>query len=256
MRLFGYLKEAILLKDKVTLITGGGRGIGRELALKFAAEGSDIGIFEINEESTKTVVSQIHAMGRRSIGLGVDVRRLTEAEEGINKILDKFGRIDILINNAGITKDNLVLRMEEKDWDTVVEVNLKGTFNCIKAVARHMLKARSGRIINIASVIGLIGNAGQTNYAASKAGIIGLTKSIAKEFASRGITCNAIAPGFIQTEMTKSLPEDVKNKMLSLIPMGSFGAPIDVAEAALFLAGRGAGYITGQVIVVDGGMVM
>lgn len=246
----------MLLKDKVALITGGGRGIGREIALKFSSQGCDIAILELNEESTKPVVSEIEAMARVAIGLGVDVRRLAQVEEGINKILDKFGRIDILINNAGITKDGLILRMEEKDWDNVLEVNLKGSFNCIKAAARHMLKAKSGRIINIASIIGIMGNAGQANYAASKAGIIGLTKSIAKEFASRGITCNAIAPGFIQTDMTKSLPEDVKNKMLSLIPLGKLGEPVDVAEAALFLASAGAGYITGQVIVVDGGMVM
>lgn len=246
----------MLLKDKVALITGGGRGIGREIALKFSSQGCDIAIFELNEESTKPVVSEIEVMARVAIGLGVDVRRLAQVEEGINKILDKFGRIDILINNAGITKDGLILRMEEKDWDNVLGVNLKGSFNCIKAAARHMLKAKSGRIINIASIIGIMGNAGQANYAASKAGIIGLTKSIAKEFASRGITCNAIAPGFIQTDMTKSLPEDVKNKMLSLIPLGKLGEPVDVAEAALFLASAGAGYITGQVIVVDGGMVM
>lgn len=246
----------MLLKGKVTVVTGGGRGIGREIALRFAQEGSDIGIFELNEEFTEEITRTLQEMGRQAVGVGVNVGNFTQVKEGINKILDKFGRIDILINNAGITKDALILSMEEQDWDRVIEVNLKGAFNCIKAASRAMLKAKSGKIINIASIIGLIGNAGQANYAASKAGIIGLTKSVAKEFASRGITCNAIAPGFIQTDMTKNLPEDVKQKMLFMIPLGRFGAPSDVSEAALFLAGEGANYITGQVIIVDGGMVM
>jgi 3-oxoacyl-[acyl-carrier protein] reductase len=177
-------------------------------------------------------------------------------EAGINKILEKMGKVDILVNNAGITKDNLVLRMSQAEWDAVINVNLKGTFNCIKAVSRPMVKQRSGRIISIASIIGLMGNAGQANYAASKAGIIALTKTIAKELASRNINANAVAPGFIQTEMTAKLPEDIKKKMLEAIPLAKLGTPQDVANLCLFLASDESSYITGQVITVDGGMVM
>jgi 3-oxoacyl-[acyl-carrier protein] reductase len=190
------------------------------------------------------------------LALTMDVTDYTKVEEAVNKILDKFGKVDILVNNAGITKDNLLLRMSQQEWDAVLDVNLKGTFNCIKAVSRPMIKRREGRIINIASIIGIIGNAGQANYSASKAGIIALTKTAAKELAGRNVNVNAIAPGFIQTEMTAKLPEDLKNKMKGAIPLNKFGTPGDVAAVCLFLATGDSGYITGQTIVVDGGMVM
>jgi 3-oxoacyl-[acyl-carrier protein] reductase len=186
----------------------------------------------------------------------MDVTDYAKVEEAVNKILDKFAKIDILVNNAGITKDNLLLRMSQPDWDAVLNVNLKGTFNCIRAVSRVMIKQRSGRIVSIASIIGLIGNPGQANYSASKAGIIALTKTAAKELASRNINVNAVAPGFIQTDMTAKLPEELKQKMLSAIPMNKLGSPDDVANVCLFLASDDSGYITGQAIVVDGGMVM
>lgn len=244
------------LKDKVALITGAGRGIGREIALLFAQEGSSLAICDINLESAEATAKEIGALGRQALGIAADVTSVASVDETINKILDKFGKIDILVNNAGITRDNLMLRMPEADWDAVINVNLKGTFNVSKSVSKVMLKQRQGKIINIASIIGLIGNAGQANYAASKAGIIGLTKSTAKELAPRNICVNAVAPGFIQTDMTAKLPEDIKEKMLKNIPLGKFGTASDVAKTCLFLAGGESDYITGQVIVVDGGMVM
>ncbi|MCX6353279.1 MAG: 3-oxoacyl-[acyl-carrier-protein] reductase [Candidatus Aureabacteria bacterium] len=245
-----------MLDGKVALITGAGQGIGREIALSFAREGAHLAFFDCDEAGLEKVGAEASALGRRVATAVVDVRNSSQVDESVNKIIDSLGQIDILINNAGITKDNFLLRMREEDWDAVIAVNLKGAYNMVKAVARPMLKRRAGRIINIASIIGLIGNAGQANYAASKAGIIGLTKSVAKELASRGITANAIAPGFIQTRMTDVLPEEVKQKMLQGIPLGRFGTPEDVAKVALFLASNLAEYITGQVIVVDGGMVM
>jgi len=245
-----------MLEGKVALITGAGQGIGREIALSFAREGAHLALFDCDAAAIEKVGAEASALGRRVVTAVVDVRNSSQVEESVNKIIDSLGQIDILINNAGITRDNFFLRMREEDWDTVIAVNLKGAYNMIKAVARPMLKRRAGRIINIASIIGLIGNAGQANYAASKAGIIGLTKSVAKELASRGITANAIAPGFIQTRMTDVLPEEVKQRMLQGIPLGRFGTPEDVAKVALFLASNLAEYITGQVIVVDGGMVM
>jgi 3-oxoacyl-[acyl-carrier protein] reductase len=245
------------LKDKVALITGGARGIGKEIALLFAQEGADIVICDINIEEAKRAQEEIKVKGCRQVeAFGVDVTDFAKVEEMVNKILDKFKRIDILVNNAGITRDGLLLRMSDADWDAVIDVNLKGTFNCIKAVSRPMLKQQWGRIINIASIIGIIGNAGQANYSASKAGIIALTKTAAKELATRNINVNAIAPGFISTEMTTKLSEDLKAKMLAQIPLARFGLPKDVAEACLFLASENASYITGQTIVVDGGMVM
>ncbi|MFA5115476.1 MAG: 3-oxoacyl-[acyl-carrier-protein] reductase [Candidatus Omnitrophota bacterium] len=244
------------LKDKVALVTGGAQGIGRDIALLFAAEGADVVIGDVNLGKAEATQKEIEALGRRSLAVELDVTTYSKVEEGINKILDKFAKIDILINNAGITKDNLLLRMSETDWDAVIQVNLKGTFNCTKAVSRPMIKQRSGRIVNIASIIGIIGNPGQANYSASKAGIIGLTKTTAKELASRNITANAVAPGFIQTDMTAKLPEELKQKMLAAIPLARFGAPLDVARVCLFLASEEAGYITGQTIVVDGGMIM
>ena len=244
------------LKDKVAFITGGGRGIGRAIAILFAKEGADIAIGDVNKEDLDKTCQDIEALGRKTLSLQMDVTDYVKVEEAVNKILDKFGKVDILVNNAGITKDNLLLRMSELEWDLVLDVNLKGSFNCIKAVSRPMIKQRQGRIINIASIIGIIGNAGQANYSASKAGIIALTKTAAKELASRNINVNAIAPGFIQTEMTAKLPEDVKEKMKEAIPLNKFGSPEDVAAVCLFLASSDSSYITGQTIIVDGGMVM
>jgi len=244
------------LKDKVALVTGGARGIGQAIALTFAREGADIVVADVNLEIAQKTGLEIEALGRKALALEMDVTNYEKVEEGINKILDKMGKVDILVNNAGITKDNLLLRMSQADWDAVINVNLKGTFNCIKAVTRPMIKQRSGRIISIASIIGLMGNPGQANYAASKAGIIALTKTVAKELASRNVNANAVAPGFIQTEMTAKLPEDIKKKMLEAIPLAKLGTPQDVANTCLFLASDESSYITGQVITIDGGMVM
>ena len=245
-----------ILKGQVALITGGARGIGRQIALRFAGEGADIALIDVQPEALEQACAELTGLGRRAEGLTVDVTKFDQVDAAINKTLDKLSRIDILVNNAGITRDGLLLRMDEAQWDAVLNVNLKGTFNCTKAVSRVMLKQKSGRIVSIASVIGLMGNAGQANYAASKAGMIGLTKSVARELASRGITANAIAPGFIQTEMTDRLPDAVKQAMLAQIPMATFGQPLDIAEAALFLVSPASRYITGQVLVVDGGLVM
>jgi len=245
-----------MLEKKVALVTGAAQGIGREIALCFAREGADLALLDREEDALGKTAEEVRACGRAALPAAVDVTDFQKVQEAVNKIIDSIGRIDILVNNAGITRDNFFLRMQETDWDAVIAVNLKGAFNVIKAVAKPMLKRRSGRIINIASIIGLIGNSGQANYAASKAGIIGLTKSVAKELASRGITANAIAPGFIRTRMTEVLPDEIKQGMLKGIPLGRFGTPADVAKAALFLASDLADYVTGQVIVVDGGMVM
>ena len=244
------------LKDKVALVTGGARGIGKAIALTLAKAGADIAVADVNlEEAQKTAV-EIEGLGRKSMAISVDVTDYVKVEEAVNKILDKFTKLDILINNAGITKDNLILRMGQQEWDAVLNVNLKGSFNCLKAVSRVMIKQRSGKIVNIASIIGIIGNPGQANYSASKAGLIALTKTAAKELASRNINVNAIAPGFIQTDMTAKLPAELQQKMKDLIPLDKFGSPDDVAAACLFLASEDSAYITGQTIVVDGGMVM
>ncbi|MCM8778603.1 MAG: 3-oxoacyl-[acyl-carrier-protein] reductase [Candidatus Omnitrophica bacterium] len=245
----------MLLKEKVTIVTGGARGIGKEIALRFAQEGAKIVIWDINIDELARAKLEIQNFTPDVSEYNVDVSNWEDVEKTTGNILDKFKRIDILINNAGITRDALILRMDEDDWDRVMAVNLKSVFNCTKAVAKVMLKQREGRIINISSIIGLVGNLGQANYAASKAGIIGFTKAVAKELASRGITVNAIAPGFIQTEMTERLPQEIKEQMLERIPMGRFGTTRDIAEVALFLASQSASYITGQVIVVDGGMI-
>ena len=246
----------MLLKGKVALVTGAARGIGRAIVLLFAKEGADIAAGDVNAEDTAKTCLEIEALGRKALALQMDVTNYKNVEESINKILDKFGKVDILVNNAGITKDNLLLRMSEAEWDAVLNVNLKGSFNCIKAVSRPMIKQRQGRIVSVASIIGIIGNAGQANYSASKAGIIALTKSAAKELASRNINVNAVAPGFIQTEMTARLPEDLKAKMKEAIPLNKFGTPEDIAAVCIFLASEESSYITGQTIVVDGGMVM
>lgn len=244
------------LEDKVSLVTGAARGIGKEIALAFAGEGSNVAICDLSSEELGRVAEEIKSLGRESLSIECDVRNSAQVKKMAKNVLDKFGRIDILINNAGITRDGLLVRMKESDWDDVLTVNLKGTFNCTKAVVPSMMKHRWGRVINIASVVGLIGGVGQANYAASKAGIIGFTKSMAKELASRQITVNAVAPGFIQTDMTAKLPDEQRQKMLSWIPLGRAGAPRDVAGVALFLASEEASYITGQVIQIDGGMAI
>lgn len=244
------------LTGQVAIVTGGARGIGREIALLLASEGTDIALFDVNAELLAQTADEVRSQGRRAEGIVVDVTDGAIVEQGVAKVLDKLGRIDILINNAGITKDGLLVRMDDAQWDRVLAINLKGSFLCTRAAAKPMLKQRRGRIVNIASIVGIIGNPGQANYAASKAGIIGLTKSVARELASRGITCNAIAPGFIKTEMTDALPEQARQKLMETIPMGTLGEPRDVAQAALFLVSDAARYITGHVLVVDGGMAM
>lgn len=246
----------MLLEGKTALVTGSGQGIGKAIALKLASEGADIALCDIVEETVKSAASQIEAMGRKAFCCKCDVSDASNVDKTVNKILDNAGKIDILVNNAGLTRDTLLVRMKDKDWDTVISVNLKGVFNFMRAVSRSMMKQRSGKIVNIASIIGIVGNAGQANYAASKAGVIALTKTGARELALRGINVNAIAPGFIQTKMTDVLSDEVKQQMLKAIPLNSFGKPEDVANAALFLSSELSSYITGQVVIVDGGMVM
>ena len=244
------------MKDQVALITGSARGIGKEIALTFAQEGAMVVISDINPDTAAATAKEFAAQGYQAMSLACDVTKLADVEAMVNKILDNYKRIDILVNNAGITRDNLLLRMTEGEWDSVISTNLKGAFICTKVVSKFMLKAKKGKMINIASIIGIMGNAGQANYAASKAGIIGLTKSVAREFASRGITANAVAPGFIQTEMTEKLSDKAKEAIFKQIPLGKLGTPRDVANACLFLASSDADYITGQTIVVDGGMAI
>ncbi len=246
----------MILKDKAAMVTGGGRGIGREIALLFAREGCDLALCDVNAEALAATQKEIEAIGRNALIGIVDVTKADQVESFVQKTLDKFGKIDILVNNAGITKDTLLVRMSEGDWDAVLGVNLKGAFNCTKAVAKVMMKQRDGRIVNMASIIGIVGNAGQANYAASKGGLIALTKSVAKELASRNVRVNAIAPGFIQTDMTARLPDNVKSEMLKAIPMSKLGTVNDVANLALFLVSDDSAYMTGQVVQVDGGMVM
>ena len=245
-----------LLADKVAVVTGAGRGIGRAVALAYARMGADVACVSRTEENSAKVAAEVEALGRRAWAVAVDVSDTAAVNTAAGKILDDAGRVDILVNNAGVTRDNLLMRMSEEEWDTVLDINLKGAFNFTKAFSRTFIKQRSGRIINIASVIGLIGNAGQSNYAASKAALIGFTKSIAKELAPRGITVNAIAPGFIETDMTAALDDKVREGILGNVPLGRFGSPDDIAHAAVFLAMEPSGYITGQVLTVDGGMVM
>ncbi len=244
------------LAGQVAVITGAGRGIGRAIALKFAAEGADVACVSRTAENSEKIAAEVRALGRRAWALAVDVADSAAVATTAETILEDAGRVDILVNNAGVTRDGLLMRMSDADWDAVINTNLKGAFLFTKAFTRAFLKQRSGRIINVASVIGLIGNAGQANYAASKAGLIGFTKSVAKELASRGITANVLAPGFIETDMTAGLKEDLKAEVLKQIPLGALGQPDDIASAAAFLASPAARYITGQVLAVDGGMVM
>jgi len=246
----------MVLKDKVAIVTGGARGIGREIALVFAKEGCSLSLCDVNPDALGVTQKEIETLGRQCMTGVMDVTKPDQVDSFVQKTLDKFGKIDILVNNAGITKDTLLVRMSEADWDAVLSVNLKGAFNCAKAVSKIMMKQRDGRIVNMASIIGMVGNAGQANYAASKGGLIALTKSIAKELASRNVRANAIAPGFIQTDMTAKLSENVKSEMLKAIPMGKLGTANDVANLALFLVSDDSAYITGQVVTVDGGMVM
>lgn len=244
------------LSNQVAIVTGAGRGIGRAIALRLASDGADIACVSKSVDNSEKVAAEVRALGRKAWALAVDVSSAAEVTVCVEKVLQDAGRVDILINNAGITRDGLLMRMSEQDWDAVINTNLKGAFLFTKAVTRPMLKQRSGRIVNVASVIGLIGNAGQANYAASKAALIGFTKSMAKELASRGITVNALAPGFIETDMTSGLSDSLKADILKNIPLGLLGRPDDIANAALFLVGPTSRYITGQILAVDGGMVM
>ncbi|MCH5584964.1 3-oxoacyl-[acyl-carrier-protein] reductase [Shimazuella sp. AN120528] len=245
-----------MLTGKVAVVTGGSRGIGRSIALDLAKEGAKVVIFYAgNHGAAEETVSAITDLGAEAAAFQVDVADSGQVDDAFKQVVKQFGRVDILVNNAGITRDNLLMRIKEEDWDQVVDTNLKGVFLCCKAVVRPMMKQRGGRIINISSVVGVSGNAGQANYVAAKAGVIGLTKTMAKEFGSRNITVNAIAPGFIQTDMTSVLDEKVKEATLASIPLGRFGVAEEVANAVSFLASDKASYITGQTLHVDGGMV-
>lgn len=241
---------------KIALVTGAARGIGQAIALKLAAEGADLALCDLNAEWLEETAGKVKQLGRRAECYSVDVSNGDAVNETVKAVENDFGQIDVLVNNAGITKDGLLMRMSEEDWDAVLNVNLKGVFLFTKAAMRGMMKKRSGSIVNIASIIGLIGNAGQANYAASKGGVIAFTKTVARELASRNVRCNAVAPGFIRTAMTDALPEEVQEKMLNNIPLNKFGTPEDVANVVAFLAGDASGYVTGQVISTCGGMVM
>jgi 3-oxoacyl-[acyl-carrier protein] reductase len=244
------------LANQIAVVTGAGRGIGRAIALKFANEGADVVVVSRTQENSEKVANEIAALGKKAWAFAVDVADSAAVSAAAEKILADCGKVDILVNNAGVTRDGLLMRMSDADWDTVLNTNLKGAFHFTRAFFRSFAKQRAGRILNITSVIGLIGNPGQSNYAASKAGLIGFTQSVARELAGRGVTVNAIAPGFIETDMTSDLNAELKTNILRQIPLGKFGAAEDVANAALFLAGPSAGYVTGQVLTVDGGMVM
>lgn len=245
------------LNGKIALVTGSSKGIGAAIALAYAKAGADVAVnYNRDQAGAEEIVRQITEMGRKAKAYKADVAISEQVDTMIDAINTDFGRIDILVNNAGITRDTLLVRMKEDDWDQVMDTNLKSMFLCTKAVGKSMMKQRSGKIINVTSVVGLIGNPGQANYTAAKAGVLGFTKTVAKELGARGVQVNAIAPGFIMSQMTETLPEDVKEKMLASIPLGRFGKPEDVADLALFLASAQSDYITGQVFNVDGGMVM
>ncbi len=244
------------LENQVALVTGSARGIGRAIAEDLASRGADIVVSDLQAEWCAETVAAVQALGRKAVAVAVNVADAASAEAAIASAVDAFGRLDILVNNAGITKDMLLIKMTEADWDAVLDVNLKGTFLMTKAALKPMMKQRSGSIVSIASIVGLIGQAGQCNYAASKAGIIAFTKSAAKEYASRNIRVNAVAPGFIQSKMTDVLPEATRNQMLSMIPLKRFGTPGDIARVVAFLCSPDAGYVTGQVLSVNGGLMM
>jgi 3-oxoacyl-[acyl-carrier protein] reductase len=246
----------MMLEGKVALVTGGAQGIGRAIALRFAREGARLAVSDINLEKAKETVKELENLGSEALAIGGNVADGQAAEEMIGQTLNRFGRLDILVNNAGITRDGVLLRMKDEDWDRVLAVNLKGAYHCTKAALRPFLKQKEGKIVNIASVTGQMGNAGQCNYAASKAGLIGFTKSVAREYANRNIQVNAVAPGFIDTAMSQAIPEKGREFLIKQIPMERLGTAEDVAEAVLFLASSAADYITGQVLNVNGGMYM
>jgi len=245
------------LQDRVAIVTGGGRGIGRAIALELARQGSAVVVnYRSSAAEAEEVRRTIEEEGGRALAVQADVRLADDAQRLVSAALEAFGRLDILVNNAGVARDGLLMRMSEEDWDVVLDTNLKGAFHCIKAAQRSLLRQRSGRIISIGSVVGLVGNAGQANYSAAKAGLVGLTKSLARELGSRGITVNLVAPGYVETDMTAALPESVRKAALDRICLGRMGRPEDVAAAVAFLASDAAAYITGQVLVVDGGMAL
>lgn len=245
------------LEGKKALVTGASRGIGRAIALALAAEGADVAVnYAGSEAAAKEVAAEIEAMGRKAVVIQADIASNEMSTAMIDKVVEEFGRIDILVNNAGITRDGLLMRMKEEDWDAVLNTNLKGVFNCTKAAVKYMMKQKAGKIVSISSVVGLMGNAGQANYAAAKAGVIGFTKAVAKEVAARGITVNAVAPGFIKTDMTSVLSEKVVENLIAGIPLNRLGESEDIAKAVVFLVSNDANYITGQTLHVDGGMVM
>jgi 3-oxoacyl-[acyl-carrier protein] reductase len=244
------------LEGKTAIVTGAAQGIGRAIAETLARDGADVAVADLDPSRSQEVVEAITKLGRRALNLKVNVADWNDAKNMVDQVIKEWNRVDILVNNAGITRDGLLLRMKEEDWHLVLQVNLYGTFHCTKAVLQPMTKQRYGRIVNIASIVGAMGNAGQANYAASKAAVIGFTKSVAREYASRMVTVNAVAPGFIDTAMTRGLSEDVKDTLLKQIPLGRLGQPTDIAEAVRFLASEAAGYITGHILHVNGGMLM
>lgn len=244
------------LSGRVAIVTGGAQGIGRAIAEVLAKHGADVAVADLDPERAQDAVAAVQQLGRRAMAVKVNVADSGEAKSMADQVLKEWGKIDILVNNAGITRDGLLLRMREEDWNLVLQVNLTGTFNCTKAVLQPMTKQRYGRIVNIASIVGVMGNAGQANYAASKGAVIGFTKTVAREYASRNVTVNAVAPGFIDTAMTQGLSQEVKDTLYKQIPLGRLGQPADVAEAVRFLASDEASYITGQVLHVNGGMLM
>lgn len=244
------------LEGKVALVTGGARGIGKSICERLGREGASLAIVDILQESADEAAEDFNSRGIKAAAYSANVAKMDDAVETVKKVIDDFGKLDILVNNAGITRDTLIMRMKEEQWDQVMAVNLKGTFNFTKAVARSMMKARSGKIVNVSSVVGRMGNAGQANYSASKAGVIGLTKTSAKEFASRAINVNAVAPGFIMTEMTEKLPQEAKDAFMNVVPMKEAGKPEDVADVIYFLCSEDSDYVTGQVINIDGGLLM
>ncbi|MBN8207443.1 3-oxoacyl-[acyl-carrier-protein] reductase [Bacillus sp. NTK071] len=246
-----------MAENKTALVTGASRGIGRAIALELAAQGMNVAVnYAGSEAKAMSVVEEIKAAGGQAIAIKANVASMEEVQSMIKEVVGTFGSLEVLVNNAGITRDNLIMRMKEEEWDAVIDTNLKGVFNCTKSVTRQMMKQRYGRIVNVASVVGVAGNAGQANYVAAKAGVIGLTKTTAKELASRNITVNALAPGFIETDMTDELSDDVKSGMKGQIPLGRLGAAEDIAKATKFLVSDDANYITGQTLHIDGGMVM